>query len=1032
MKILAIRGKNLASLAGEFEVDFTAEPLCSAGLFAITGTTGSGKSTLLDTLCLALFDSTPRMMKAREAKVELADASNKTVAQSDSRSVLRRGTGDGYAQVDFVALTGQTFRSTWSVSRTGGKPGGSLRAVQLRLINLSEDYEEQGTKKELLARIVQLIGLSFEQFNRSVLLAQGDFALFLKAKQAEKAEILEKLTGTDIYSRISSSIYAKTRSVETDYKVLQERTKGIELLSDEQMEQLRQEKAHLQETLSGKQQESESLTAALKWLEEERTLVQQKEKAWQALTGVQREKEQAAPRYAALQKQEQTQEIRDAFVQMHAAQRQWETVCTTWTEKSKALQQVEAEEQEALTHQEQCRQELEQWKTFLTKQEPQLNLAKELDVQLAEKQQQWNEGKAEQNREQLRQVTLEKKMAELEQQDKHLHAAQQELETWFTHYKAYVDLVPAVELITGLLSGWETACGQGIAHRRTLTELSALLETEQHRLQEMREEAERLNRLQPAEVVLLRAQLRPGEPCPVCGSLHHPAALLTEGQSLQEAELKRAKEKVAQEIERLEAALQSRTQELTRLNAVVDSYDRQAEEALSRVASYVSILPSWQDLLKQGKLKDTVRKFATLWTEKQQTQTDIKEALVKNQTAAEGLRRELATAREQWQEKMQKWEGVEKEITERRARRALLLDGRATTVVVREQTERLQALEKRYDTALKKHHLLQTTQESVKGQVMQLEQEKNRLQGVVTDSKQAINQWLSLHPAIADTVELQQLLARDAAWVAREKQQLDDLKERFTAAQVLHEERSRKVEEHALDPHKPSAEQTEPLLQGRWQQLKEETERDAAQIARLAMTEEVQEKNRQAMQELEQACEIQRHVYENWARLNELFGSQSGVKFKEIAQGYTLDVLLLYANKHLQDLAPRYELQRIPDTLALQIADLDMMGEIRSVHSLSGGESFLVSLALALGLSSLSSNRMNVESLFIDEGFGSLDIDTLRVAMDALERLQMQGRKIGVISHVAEMTERLPAQIRVIKTGNGRSRVQVEGAVTEN
>lgn len=100
MKILAIRGKNLASLAGEFEVDFTVEPLKNAGIFAITGSTGSGKSTLLDALCLALFDSTPRMTKARESKVELADVRNKTIAQSDSRSVLRRGTAEGYAEVD--------------------------------------------------------------------------------------------------------------------------------------------------------------------------------------------------------------------------------------------------------------------------------------------------------------------------------------------------------------------------------------------------------------------------------------------------------------------------------------------------------------------------------------------------------------------------------------------------------------------------------------------------------------------------------------------------------------------------------------------------------------------------------------------------------------------------------------------------------------------------------------------------------------------------------------------------------------------
>ena len=177
MKILAIRGKNLASLAGEFEVDFTVEPLKNAGIFAITGSTGSGKSTLLDALCLALFDSTPRMTKARESKVELADVRNKTIAQSDSRSVLRRGTAEGYAEVDFIALTGETYRSTWTACRAGGKPSGILRSVGFRLMNLSKNTEEQGTRKELLAKVSKLIGLSFEQFNRSVLLAQGDFAV---------------------------------------------------------------------------------------------------------------------------------------------------------------------------------------------------------------------------------------------------------------------------------------------------------------------------------------------------------------------------------------------------------------------------------------------------------------------------------------------------------------------------------------------------------------------------------------------------------------------------------------------------------------------------------------------------------------------------------------------------------------------------------------------------------------------------------------------------------------------------------------
>ena len=136
--------------------------------------------------------------------------------------------------------------------------------------------------------------------------------------------------------------------------------------------------------------------------------------------------------------------------------------------------------------------------------------------------------------------------------------------------------------------------------------------------------------------------------------------------------------------------------------------------------------------------------------------------------------------------------------------------------------------------------------------------------------------------------------------------------------------------------------------------------------------------------------------------------------------------MLSYANKHLETISQRYLLERVSvDSLSLQVVDLDMLSEIRSVHTLSGGESFLISLALALGLSSLSSNRMSIESLFIDEGFGSLDADTLRVAMDALERLQTQGRKIGVISHVAEMTERINTQIQVIKSVNGKSHIKI-------
>lgn len=180
-----------------------------------------------------------------------------------------------------------------------------------------------------------------------------------------------------------------------------------------------------------------------------------------------------------------------------------------------------------------------------------------------------------------------------------------------------------------------------------------------------------------------------------------------------------------------------------------------------------------------------------------------------------------------------------------------------------------------------------------------------------------------------------------------------------------------------------------------------------------------------------QQAQIQarRQAAQRWRALNQLIGSASGDAFRRYAQQYTLDVLLAYANQHLTRLAPRYRLQRGLDPLSLCIADGEFADELRSAHSLSGGESFLVSLALALalGLASLSSEKVKVESLFIDEGFGSLDADTLQTVMQALDRLQAGGRRIGVISHVHDMAERIGVQIRIQPQGGGQSALTVQG-----
>jgi exonuclease SbcC len=200
-------------------------------------------------------------------------------------------------------------------------------------------------------------------------------------------------------------------------------------------------------------------------------------------------------------------------------------------------------------------------------------------------------------------------------------------------------------------------------------------------------------------------------------------------------------------------------------------------------------------------------------------------------------------------------------------------------------------------------------------------------------------------------------------------------------------------------------------------------------IAEIAATLKADDARREQLAALSGDIERQEARAALWESMNELIGSANGKKFRVYAQSLTLEALLAFANEHLRDLARRYRLQRVPRSdLELQVVDRDMGDEVRSVYSLSGGESFLVSLALALGLASLSSRSTQVESLFIDEGFGTLDQETLDVAIASLDTLQSLGRKVGVISHVPTLVERIGTQVRVSPRSGGRSVVEVLGA----
>jgi exonuclease SbcC len=218
MKILKLRMENLASLKGKSEIDFTQKVFTDNGIFLITGATGSGKSTLLDAICLALYHRTPRQ---------------KTVSKSINE-LMTRGTGSCMAEVEF-AVGGQGYRASFSQRCARGKSDGALQHPQVELARL-DGTVLCSSVNDKLAEVVRITGLDFGRFTRSMLLAQGDFATFLTAKPADTAALLEELTGTEIYAKLSAAAYARAQKSAQALRSLQDRLQGIQLLNtDERM-----------------------------------------------------------------------------------------------------------------------------------------------------------------------------------------------------------------------------------------------------------------------------------------------------------------------------------------------------------------------------------------------------------------------------------------------------------------------------------------------------------------------------------------------------------------------------------------------------------------------------------------------------------------------------------------------------------------------------------------------------------------------------------------------------------------------------
>ena len=477
------------------------------------------------------------------------------------------------------------------------------------------------------------------------------------------------------------------------------------------------------------------------------------------------------------------------------------------------------------------------------------------------------------------------------------------------------------------------------------------------------------------DVRTLRQNLRENEPCPVCGGTDHPY---------------RNEEQVVHSLyQNIEQEYQTASAEYQQLN--------NRNIALKQDLLHLSELSGEITVQLQAFLQEAEQKRPS--SEEEQNPDYFEKQL----HTVQGKLNLLAEKMHQYHQLYKEWQQHEGQIRTVRSACEALREGVARCHLLMQQVlaakEQFELLKTAETTAREQFRV-------VSEQLITLRQERALLlKGKsVEDAEAAIRKK---EKQLNDSVE-------------QVRKEGEEVQSRISGMQGEIRQLNSSIDELMLRKEQIADPEHLPETIARQQATNQETERRLSTVeARLLQ----QEQNRKKLKQLEQELTEKQETANRWGKLNKLIGSADGTKFKVIAQSYTLNLLLMHANKHLSYLSKRYRLQQVPGTLALQVIDCDMCDEVRTVYSLSGGESFLISLALALGLSSLSSNNLKVESLFIDEGFGSLDADSLRTVMEALEQLQMQGRKIGVISHVQEMSERIAVQVQLHRAANGKSAI---------
>lgn len=1134
MKLQKLIIENIASIEKAC-IDFEYGPLGEDSIFLICGPTGAGKSTLLDAVCLALYNTTPRLKQAaNERYLDENDSFSGTgeVSIDDSRMLMRRDSVSAQVELWFTDAAGDALRAVWSVARARNKAGGKIQKVVWTL-SLQDGTPLTNKSTETRTEIERRIGLTFEQFCRTTLLAQGEFTKFLKSKEEEKSNILEKLTGTEIYSRISREIYVMKTEKEAELQELKAQTGGIVLLTDEELAALQTEQRQVTEETATLRTQLKQEQDLRKWLTDEQKLAHDLEETGKALQSLTErvESEDYKRNKSLLDDWDRTADVRFQWTEQVALQQRIRTSEEELEQLKEKYRSLSVGLGQLERMQVQCREQWEACETYLSGVQEKVPVYESLQSLLALSdqiqralQQSEDYRKEKAHKAAMHQKTLEVRQgatASYEQARKVAEEKQQEVAVCRTQLEdlQVEELRQKKQEADARLDGWKklrealsvraekeqawldvqknrkTLQDDCRKQQQTVAQLKAQAEVCRKEKEEVQQVYDKQRMSCEDWAREARARLSKGDVCPVCGkevgddlkSEVHFVSLLEPVRALLEEKARRAEE-VLTALARAEAEVRS----LMRLEEMEAKKETTAKEAYSLAEKTVTDMPLYATVKEADEVVSQVEHALSA----QQEVCDRLEALWKQ--AEEGQQRlnrltkereELTTACEQWHRKVEEADkAVSRLETELRmleealSREALTVsqcvEKGETLIVFTPWQEAWKTDRENFITALKKEtsrYVEQQTRreqlshkvESLASQVEHVQSVRQSILSELPDWRQATpetipdgpcpeglpGQWnvlstsvLSVCHAIKTSQKLREeksagveaflvdhpeisreylgkLAGLEVEKVNMARRTLQKLDNDLTSRRA---EMERELTQHRAQRPSETEGMTLATVEETISRLEEQQTGKLARLGAIAQMLAHHDECLQRIRKVKEQIEVKQKEVDNWAGVAALFGSADGKKFRNIAQSYVLRLLLAGANHYLSRLTDRYRMECPPGGLTILLRDEYQGGVKRPTSTISGGESFLVSLALALGLSSLNRKSLSVDMLFIDEGFGTLDSDYLNTVMEALEKLhQIGGKKVGIISHVEALRERIATQIHVERVNHTLSRVEV-------